>query len=117
MSDLMSMSGAAYDTQSLNKLKRDVSLDPQAHIKEVAKQFEGVFVQMMLKSMREALPQDGMLSNDQTRLYTSLYDQQIAQEIGKRGLGLLEEWLLGSVTKHILAQSNGDVLVTDRGFD
>jgi nucleotide-binding universal stress UspA family protein len=37
--------------------------------------------------------------------------------IGKRGLGLLEEWLLGSVTKHILAQSNGDVLVTDRGFD
>jgi nucleotide-binding universal stress UspA family protein len=37
--------------------------------------------------------------------------------IGKRGLGLLEELLLGSVTKHILAQSNGDVLVTDRGFD
>tara|TARA_R110001583_G_scaffold195341_1_gene371900 strand:- start:19507 stop:20403 length:897 start_codon:yes stop_codon:yes gene_type:complete len=34
--------------------------------------------------------------------------------IGKRGLGLLEELLLGSVTKHILAQSNGDVMVTDR---
>lgn len=34
--------------------------------------------------------------------------------IGKRGLGMLEEMLLGSVTKHILAQSNCDVLVTDR---
>ena len=34
--------------------------------------------------------------------------------IGKRGLGLFEELLLGSVTKHILAQSSADVLVIDR---
>ena len=34
--------------------------------------------------------------------------------IGKRGLGLLEELLLGSVTKHVLAQSSADVLVIDR---
>lgn len=34
--------------------------------------------------------------------------------IGKRGLGLVEEMLLGSVTKHVLAQSAGDVLVADR---
>src|SRR5471032_2829407 len=90
MSDLMSMSGAAYDTQSLNKLKRDVSLDPQAHIKEVAKQFEGVFVQMMLKSMRQALPEGGLLSNEQTKLYTSMYDQQIAQDMSNKGLGMAD---------------------------
>lgn len=36
--------------------------------------------------------------------------------IGKRGLGMLEEMLLGSVTKHILTQSVGDVLVTDREY-
>ncbi|MBS0510799.1 MAG: universal stress protein [Proteobacteria bacterium] len=34
--------------------------------------------------------------------------------IGKRGLGLVEEMLLGSVTKHVLAQSAGDILVADR---
>ncbi len=34
--------------------------------------------------------------------------------IGKRGLGVIEEMLLGSVTKHILAQSAADVLVADR---
>lgn len=34
--------------------------------------------------------------------------------IGKRGLGMLEELLLGSVTKHILTQARGDVLVIDR---
>lgn len=36
--------------------------------------------------------------------------------IGKRGLGMLEEMLLGSVTKHILSQSVCDVLVTDREY-
>ena len=90
MSDLMSMSGAAYDAQSLNKLKRDVAQDPQAHIREVAKQFEGVFVQMMLKSMRQALPEGGLLSNEQTKLYTSMYDQQIAQDMSNKGLGMAD---------------------------
>ncbi|GBU13306.1 flagellar rod assembly protein and murein hydrolase [Enterobacterales bacterium] len=90
MSDLMSMSGAAYDAQSLNGLKLAVQKDPQAHIKEVAKQFEGVFVQMMLKSMRSALPQDGLMSSDQTRLYTSMYDQQIATNMSEKGLGMAD---------------------------
>ena len=90
MADLDSLTGAAYDSRSLNELKRQASSDPQGKALQVAKQVEGMFVQMMLKSMRAALPQDGILSNDQTRLYTSLYDQQIAQEIGNRGLGLAE---------------------------
>lgn len=102
MSDLMSMSGAAYDAQSLNGLKLAVQKDPQAHIKEVAKQFEGVFVQMMLKSMRSALPQDGLMSSDQTRLYTSMYDQQIATNMSEKGLGmadLMVKQLTGSNTE------------------
>ncbi len=48
-----------------------------------------MFVQMMLKSMRETLPKDGMFSSDSTRLYTSMYDQQIAQQMTTgKGLGL-----------------------------
>ena len=47
-----------------------------------------MFVQMMLKSMRETLPKDGMFSSDSTRLYTSMYDQQIAQQMtAGKGLG------------------------------
>jgi flagellar protein FlgJ len=88
--DLMAMSGAAYDAQALNGLKRDAASDPQGNLKQVAQQVEGMFVQMMLKSMRAALPQDGILSSDQSRLYTSLYDQQIAQQMSQKGLGLAD---------------------------
>lgn len=49
-----------------------------------------MFVQMMLKSMRETLPKDGMFSSDSTRLYTSMYDQQIAQQMTAEGLGLAD---------------------------
>jgi nucleotide-binding universal stress UspA family protein len=51
---------------------------------------------------------------------TRILEQEQEQDcdlivIGKRGHGALGELLLGSVTKHILAQSAGDVLVADRG--
>ena len=90
MNDAQSLMNAAFDSRSLNDLKRQVTVDPKGKALQVAQQVEGMFVQMMLKSMREALPQDGILSNEQTKLFTSMYDQQIAQDIGKRGLGLAD---------------------------
>lgn len=35
--------------------------------------------------------------------------------IGKHGYGMMEEFMMGSVTKHVLALSSCDVLVADRG--
>ena len=85
------LTSAAWDAQSLNELKAKAGQDPAANIRPVARQVEGMFVQMMLKSMREALPKDGVFSSDSTRLYTSMYDQQIAQQMtAGKGLGLAE---------------------------
>lgn len=92
LTDSKLLSSAAWDAQSLNELKTKAGQDPQANLRPVARQVEGMFVQMMLKSMRETLPKDGMFSSDQTRLYTSMYDQQIAQQMtAGKGLGLAEE--------------------------
>lgn len=91
ISDSKLMASAAWDAQSLNELKAKAGQDSAANIRPVARQVEGMFVQMMLKSMREALPKDGVFSSDQTRLYTSMYDQQIAQQMtAGKGLGLAE---------------------------
>ncbi len=85
------MASAAWDAESLSALKLKAGQDPQGNLRDVARHVEGLFVQMMLKSMREALPKDGLFSSDQTRLYTSMYDQQIAQQMtGGKGLGLAE---------------------------
>lgn len=92
LTDTTMLGAAAWDASSLSQLKNAVRQDPQSKPAQlaVARQVEGMFVQMMLKSMRAALPKDGLFNSEQTRLYTSLYDQQIAQQIGERGLGLAD---------------------------
>ncbi|CAM8673462.1 flagellar assembly peptidoglycan hydrolase FlgJ [Leclercia sp. M-A074-M] len=91
LTDSKLLSSAAWDTQSLNELKSKAGKDPAGNIRPVARQVEGMFVQMMLKIMREALPKDGIFSSDSTRLYTSMYDQQISQQMtAGKGLGLAD---------------------------
>lgn len=90
MSNANALTGAAFDVQSLDALKREVKNSPQSGLKEAARQMEGLFVQMMLKSMRDATPKEGLFDSDQSRMFTAMYDQQISQDIASRGLGLAD---------------------------
>ena len=76
---------AAYDAHSLDKLKLAARNDSPQALKAVAKQMEGLFVQMMLKSMRQASFKDGLFNTQQSEMFTSLYDQQISQNIADKG--------------------------------
>ena len=81
----------ALDAQSVDKLRLQAKQDPDAALKAVAQQFEGIFMNMMLKSMREATPKDGMLDSEQGSLYTQLFDQQLAQKLSAgKGLGVAD---------------------------
>ena len=80
----------AVKAYSLNGQSDQASSQRQSEIREVARQFEALLMHTLLKSMRATTSQDGLLDNDQTRLYTSLLDQEVAQMVSKRGLGLAE---------------------------
>ncbi|KML24107.1 flagellar rod assembly protein FlgJ [Leclercia adecarboxylata] len=85
------LQGAAFDVHSLDPLKRAVKNNPHDGIKAAARQMEGLFVQMMLKSMRDASFKDGLFNSQQTEMFTSMYDQQISQNIADRGnMGLAD---------------------------
>ena len=80
----------SLDVQGVDSLRRTVRSSPQEGMKQASKQFEVMFMHMMLKSMREATPSDGMLSSSQEKTYTSMLDQQLSQNLSGRGLGLAE---------------------------
>ena len=80
----------AVDTRSVDDLRLQAKKDPDQALKEVAKQFEALFVHMMLKSMREATPKDGMFDSQQTQFYTQMLDQQLAQSMSSKGVGLAD---------------------------
>jgi len=84
--------GAAFDLRNLEALKLTAKRSPQQGLKAAAQQMEGLFVQMMLKSMREASFKGGLFDNPQSQMFTSMYDQQISQDIAAQGkLGFADQ--------------------------
>lgn len=81
----------ALDARGLDDLKARATTDPRAALKGAAQQFEAYFMQTMLKSMRDTLSQDSMFDSDQTRFYTSMFDQQLGQNLaGSGSMGLAQ---------------------------
>lgn len=81
----------AVDSKSLDALKAQAKQAPDKALASAAKQFEAVFMNMLLKSMREATPQEGMFDSEQTKMFTSMLDQQLSQTMGgSRGIGLAD---------------------------
>lgn len=74
------------DARGIANLRNTASTDPKAAIREAAKQFEGIFMQQLMKSMRDAQMTSGMLDNSGTKLGTEMLDQQFATQMtGVRG--------------------------------
>lgn len=80
----------AFDAKSLNGLKAASKEQSPETIKAVAKQFEAVFMNMMLKSMRDATPHENQFDNEQSRTFISMLDQQLATNLSSKGLGLAD---------------------------
>jgi flagellar protein FlgJ len=79
------------DFNGLAELKGKAREDSGAARKEVARQFEAMFVQMMMKSMREASLGEGILDSDNVKFYQDIYDQQLAIHLSESGgIGLAE---------------------------
>ncbi len=112
------------DFSGLQKLRSKVSnrentvesiAEARAANKEVAKQFESLFLQMMLKSMRDATITGDSAESDQTRFYQEMFDKQIALDLASNktggGLGIAEmlERDLGIVQESAAQENNGDV--------
>jgi flagellar protein FlgJ len=80
----------ALDANALAGLRRQAREAPDQALSKAAGQFEALFLNMVLKQMRETLPKDGPLDSDTMRTYTSMFDQQVAQHLSSRGIGLRE---------------------------
>ena len=77
-------------TSSVEALRATAARDPKAAIRETAKQFESLFMQQLLKSMRDATASSGMLDNEGTKLGTEMLDQQLAVKMSGLPGGLAD---------------------------
>jgi flagellar protein FlgJ len=98
----------ALDTNSLGDLKQSAKAGSPEALKGAATQFESMFVNMMMKSMRDATPQDGPMDSQETRTFTTMLDQQMSQKLAKRGIGLADV-----LVRQLSAQQSGAALAKE----
>ena len=79
------------DLTQLNSLKVKSRTDNKEALREVAQQFEQMFMNMMLKSMREAsnsFSEDSYFNSSETQFFQSMLDQQMTTDLATQGQGI-----------------------------
>ena len=82
--------------EKIGRLKNEVEsggFKDQEELKKLAKQFESIFVNLLMKSMRETVPKEGMLSSFSMDMYQSLFDEEVANVMSEskgKGIGLAD---------------------------
>ena len=92
----------AADNRGIDALRASAARDPKGAIKEAAKQFEALFMQELMKSMRAATLSSGMLDNAGTQMGTEMLDTQFAQKMTGMPGGLSE-----AIVKQLERQMGG----------
>lgn len=92
---LISSRAALYtDLNQLNSLKAKARNDQQAALETVAQEFEQLFMNMMLKSMRQAsdvLAPESPFNSGDVKFYQEMLDQQLTLELSQQGsIGLAD---------------------------
>lgn len=80
----------AADARSLGTLRALAQQQSPAALKQAAQQLESLFMQELIKSMRQATLKSGMLDNPGGDLGADLLDQQLAQQLSGQPGGLSE---------------------------
>jgi flagellar protein FlgJ len=73
------------DIGYLASLRADAVSAPSTAINEVASQFEALFIQQMMKSMRDAVPKSDLMSSDHLDTYQAMADQQLSVNLAQQG--------------------------------
>jgi flagellar protein FlgJ len=87
-SPLTPANGLAVDSRSLDALRGRAATNPKAALSETARQFESLFMNELVKSMRATTLSSGMLDNNGSEMATQMLDTQFAGQLSGKPGGL-----------------------------
>ncbi len=73
------------DFSGLGELRHRAAKDGEGALRETAKQFEALFIQMMMKSMRDASFKSDLLQSDSQDTYQEMFDKEVSVSLAQRG--------------------------------
>lgn len=101
-----------------NKLQAAKNSKDDQELRDVSKQFEAVFINMLLKNMRSTIPEDqGYIEkSNATKTYESMLDEEMAEQMSKAGGIGLSDMIYKSLVKRAEIENsleNGQVAGVD----
>jgi peptidoglycan hydrolase FlgJ len=109
-SQVKSQASIYNDLHSLDRIRQQAKGDQRAAIKAAAKEFEAFFMNMMLKSMRQAsevIGDDSMFGSQQEKMFVGMLDEQLSVDLSQKGnLGIAELLTRDLLSENIPVNSN-----------
>ena len=99
------------DFEGLGQLKGQARQDAKAATRETAQQFEAMFIQMMMKSMRESVMKSDLSENAPLETYQGMFDKEVSMQLAKRNSMGLADMLVKNLEQMEAAKmSTADIL-------
>ena len=92
---------SCLDFSGLGELRHRAAKDGEGALRETAKQFEALFIQMMMKSMRDASFKSDLLQSDSQDTYQEMFDKEVSVSLAQRGGFGLADMLTQQLSKSL----------------
>ncbi len=106
-----SVSPKSYlDFSGLGELRGQAQQDQNKAIQQSAQQFEGLFIQMMMKSMRDATPKDEEHQSNAVDTFQGMFDQEVSVQMAKRNAIGVADYMVKAVQQRGQPATSSDFL-------
>ncbi len=98
------------DFQGLGELKGRAARDEKGALRETAQQFEAMFLQMMMKSMRESIDKSDLMQSSHTDTFEAMFDREVSVALSKRNAMGLADMLVQTQERQMASVSTAQAL-------
>ncbi len=102
---------SALDFGGLGKLRAQARQDEGQAVRETAQQFESMFIQLVMKSMRETIEKSELSESGGQETFEGMFDREVAHQMSKRGAFGLADMLVRDHEQRSQMVSTADALL------
>ena len=95
--DAQPVSRSYLDFEGLGQLKGQARADSKGALRQTAQQFEALFLQMTMKSMRESVVKSDLIESSTSDQFESMFDKEVSVQLSKRNSMGLADMLVKSL--------------------
>lgn len=107
----LSLTQSALDFGGLGKLRGQARQDESKAVRETAQQFESMFTQMVMKSMRDTVEKSELSESGGQETFEGMFDREVAHQMSKRGAFGLADMLVRDHEQRSKMVSTADALL------